>query len=86
MNIDIRDEITLDDGQDYIVISKINYQGKTYDYIVSINDNTNIKFCYENPEKHSIVEVLDQEMIKKLLPLFAENSVELLKSFNKLED
>ena len=68
MNIDIKDRITLDDDCEYVVVSKVNYENKIYYYIIDINNNTNLKFCYE--DKDELVELNDKELTTKLLPLF----------------
>ena len=70
MNIDIKDVITLDDNQKYVVISKVFYENKNYYYIIGKEMHENIKFVYEDNDE--LVEFNDQELIKKLLPLFYE--------------
>ena len=70
--IDIKDILTLDDINDYVVVSKINYENKTYYYLVDINNNDNLKFCYE--DNNELVEVEDKELTTKLLPMFLEIS------------
>lgn len=71
MIIDIKDVLTLDDKNDYVVISKTIYENKTYYYLVDNNNNSNLKFCYE--ENDSLVELEDKELTTKLLPLFLKN-------------
>ena len=39
MQIDIKDVLTLEDDSDYVVVSKIDYEGITYLYLVSLSDN-----------------------------------------------
>ena len=51
MTINIKDILTLSDNNDYIVISKVDYNNKTYYYLLDKNDSGNILFCYlENDE------------------------------------
>lgn len=69
--LDVNDLITLDDNNEYVVVSKCNFENKIYFYIVCINDNSNLKFCYL--DNYEIVELSDKELIKKLLPLFKIN-------------
>lgn len=69
MNIDIKDIFTLSDNNEYIVISKTNYQNKTYYYLVDTNNLENLKFCVEDND--SLIEILDQELIRTLIPLLA---------------
>ena len=39
MNINIRDILTLDDDNRYVVVSKIYYNGKDYLYLVDTENN-----------------------------------------------
>ena len=72
MTINIKDILTLSDNNDYIVISKVDYNNKTYYYLLDKNDSGNILFCYlENDE---LVEVVDKELNTKLLPLFLKEA------------
>lgn len=64
--MNIKDIVTLSDDNKYQVISKTNYEGLIYYYLVDINDLTNIKFLYENIDR--LTEVEDPELIRKLLP------------------
>ncbi len=80
MNIDIRDLITLSDGNKYIVISKVYYDNNDYLYLVDVNENNNLKYCYI--EDDSIVEITDEELNKKLLPLFFERAKDIVLSWN----
>lgn len=68
--IDIKDIITLDDNNEYIVVSKINYKEKVYYYLLDRKLNSNMKFCYEDGDE--LVELNDKELTTKLLPLFLE--------------
>lgn len=77
MNIEIKDTVTLDDNNDYVVVSKTLYENKNYIYLIDTNNITNVKFCYENVENNSLIEVDDQELIKKLLPLFLDVHVSI---------
>ncbi len=66
MNIKIKDVLTLDDKNKYVVVSIVNLENKSYYYLVDINNN-NVKFCYEYND--GLVEIDDNELIRKLLPL-----------------
>lgn len=70
MTINIKDTLTLDDNNEYVVISKINYESKIYYYLLDKNNKENFKFCYE--DKEELVEVDDKELATKLIPLFVE--------------
>ena len=73
--IDIRDVLTLSDGNKYGVVSKTVKDNVVYYYLIDIKDNSNIKFCYEDktPNQIDLVEVNDEKLIKDLLLSFAEN-------------
>ena len=70
MTINIKDTLFLDDNNEYVVISKTNYEGKNYFYLLDKNNNENFKFCYE--DKEELVELKNKELTTKLLPLFVE--------------
>lgn len=68
--MEIKDVLTLEDNNKYVVASKINYEGKEYYYLVDINNPSNLMFCYN--ENDTMVELDDKELTTKLLPLFYE--------------
>ena len=68
--MEIKDVVTLEDNNKYVVASKINYEGKEYYYLVDINNPSNLMFCYS--ENDTMVELDDKELTTKLLPLFYE--------------
>lgn len=70
MIINIKDTLTLNDSNQYVVISKVNCSNKNYYYLLDKNNNSNLKFCFEDNEK--LVEINDEKLISKLLPLFVE--------------
>ena len=70
MTINIKDTLVLDDNNEYVVISKINYDSKNYYYLLDKNNKENFKFCYEDNEE--LVEIEDKDLNTKLLPLFVE--------------
>ena len=74
--MEIRDIITLDDNDKYVIASKVNYGGNNYYYLVDVNKPENLMFCYEG--KEDLVELKDKELTTKLLPLFYEASKDLL--------
>ena len=80
MNIDINDQITLSDGNIYLVGGKGNLinnnNEKVYFLLVDTNNFTNTKCCYENTENHSVVVVSDKKIIQKLLPKFIDSQNE----------
>ena len=74
--MEIKDIITLDDNNKYVIASKINYKGNNYYYLVDINKPQNLMFCYE--DKDDLVELTDKELTTKLLPLFYNAAKDLL--------
>lgn len=70
MIINIKDTLTLDDDNEYVVVSKINYENKTYYYLVDNKSDGNLKFCYQDNDE--LVELNDKVLTTKLLPLFLE--------------
>ena len=76
MNIEMKDIITLDDDNEYVVTSKTNYEDKTYYFLVDKNNVSNIKFCYE--DKDELVESSNKELNTKLLPLFYKTMKDII--------
>ena len=74
MDIDIKDIITLSDGNSYVVTSKASFQDNTYYYLIDKNNNENMKFCQENEKNASLIELDDPSLIQQLLPIFVESS------------
>ncbi len=72
MIINIKDTLTLDDNNEYVVVSKINVDDMNYFYLIDKNDNANVKFCYQDNDE--LVELNDKELVTRLLPLFVENA------------
>ena len=78
MDININDKITLSNHKKYLVTSKITYESKTYYYLLDIDTGKEIKICYENVEKESMIEVKDNELLQTLFPLFMKKSQEVM--------
>ncbi len=76
MNINIRDVLTLSDDNKYAVISKAQYENREYFYLIDINNNENMKFCYI--EGDELIENNDKELNTKLISLFYNNVNQLL--------
>jgi hypothetical protein len=81
--LDVKDIVTLDDGKNYAVVSKVVVDGVIYYYIMDIDDNTNFKYCSEKKtkDKLKLVLVTDKQLTKKLIRLFAINLRRELKEF-----
>lgn len=74
--INIKDILVLDDENEYVVVSKANYNDKIYYYIINNNDNSDFKFCYQ--ENDELVEMEDDKLIKELIPLFFNSVKDVL--------
>lgn len=74
--IEIKDTLNLSDGNEYVVCSKVDYEGKKYLYLIDIENYKNVKFCEEvrTNDVDKVVNVEDGELIKVLIPLFYEAS------------
>ena len=70
MNFDIKDTITLDDNNEYVVVSKTAYNDETYFYIVDVNSNDSFKILKLNKDNNKLIEFEDDNLVKNLLPLF----------------
>lgn len=81
MIANIKDVITLDDDNDYVVVSKIKYDNKYYYYLIDMNKRSNIKFCYEDGEY--LVQFSDSKLIEKLLPQFLKVSKTEIENLQK---
>jgi len=81
--LDVKDIVTLDNGNNYAVVSKTRIEDKIYYYIMDIDNNSNFKFCYEKKttDKIKLVVETDKTIIKKLIRLFAVNLRRELKEF-----
>lgn len=82
--IDINSIITLNDNDEYVVVSKINYECHDYIYIVDTVNNSNFKFAEITNENEQIyiseINANETELILHLLPLFAEASNKCLEN------
>lgn len=92
MNIDIKDRITLDGKNEYLVVSKINYENKIFYLLLNVTNYKDIKICFENKEKFNIlVESEDSTLNKMLMPSFMKEAInsitkeeiEMIKKINK---
>ena len=71
-NIETQDIISLSDNHKYQVISKVNYNDENYLYLQDIEEDTAVRFCVEKQIEGNIkiVDIEDQGLVVKLLPLF----------------
>ena len=77
MEINLHTVLTLEDDEKYVVVAKIEYEGNYYDYLLQLTDDEEdvtdqvaiVKEEKENDEIY-IDEIIDEQLLKKLTPLF----------------
>ena len=75
MTLEEKNVVRLCDGCEYFVTHKIEVNGDPHYFLVDINDQSNIKVCFQSGD--DLVEI-EGEKIDELIPLFAERSKEIL--------
>lgn len=88
MNIDIKDVITLDDDNEYVVVSKVDYKDDTYFYIVNTNiseDNNEegkegFKILKLNKDNQKLAEFDDENLVRILIPLFFKETASFIET------
>lgn len=73
MQINTNCIIILDDHNEYAIVKKLFYQNKNYYYIVDINNNSNLKFCYQDND--TLVEIKNASVLKEIIPLFSNSNI-----------
>ena len=75
--LNINKVIVLENGEEYLVLDKVNYQDTDYYYIAKVNESeTDIENDYklvvvtEKDNNKVITEVTGGEKLKEILPLF----------------
>lgn len=94
MNIDIKDVITLDDDNEYVVVSKVNYNDETFFYIVNTNisednnedGNVGFKILKLNKENQKLAEFDDENLVKTLIPLFFKETASYIEAEKATEN
>ena len=76
MIINITDVLTLSDNNEYVVVSKTNYENIEYYYLIDKNNDANVKFCYLDNDE--LVELDDNELTTKLIPFFVKEMDKIL--------
>lgn len=76
MIINITDVLTLSDNNEYVVVSKTNYENIEYFYLIDKNNDANVKFCYLDNDE--LVELDDKELTTKLIPFFVKEMDKIL--------
>lgn len=70
--MEITNILSLSDGNKYIIVSKTEYNDKTYLCLVDINNNENVKFAYLRDNK---VVIVKREDINETLSLKLFNEI-----------
>ena len=76
--MDVKDILTLSDDNEYLIAGKATYEHKVYLYLVDINNNKNIKFCYLDNDE--VVEVEKEDLSEVLLLKLLNTTLNALKS------
>lgn len=80
MNIDVNKVIILDDLKEYVIASKVEYNGSSYIYILEVGNHNNYKFAEIEDDGIgiSVIEPEEVELINNLIPLFGLNAKKIL--------
>lgn len=82
LEAEIKDTVTMSDGNVYVVTSKIVYEGKTY-FCLTNADLENMLFGFEHDG--DFIELQDKELTRKLLPLFFEETKKHIPEFEAFD-
>ena len=77
------DVVKLTDNCSYVVVSIINYNNSCYAYLIDIKDKKNIIFTEVFEDR--VEKINDQNLLNELLPLFYQDSMNSLASFETNE-
>lgn len=78
MNVEIKDIITLDNANKYIVVSRAVYNDETYFFLVNTNQNDDSKILKLDKTNGELFEFDDKNLFNVLTPLFLEETVKVL--------
>ena len=72
MKLEVKDTVTLDDNNEYVISNIETIDNKEYFVLVDIKNLSNIKYmCLDN---NSFLEIEDEELIKKIALSVANNT------------
>ncbi len=78
MKIKLKSILTLDDNNEYMVVSSVEYNNSCYVYLVDIHNHINMKFAeIMSDGSLLIINSSERELIDKLIPLFYNNVREI---------
>ncbi|MDD4624245.1 MAG: hypothetical protein GX032_01215 [Tenericutes bacterium] len=75
MNFEVKSTVTLSDDKKYMVMSKVEYNGKKYMFLINIDDEKDYKFCSLNNE-NKLFQIKDEDLIHTIAPLLYKNLLE----------
>ena len=82
MDLSINKVVTLGNGENYLIVGKINFEFEDYLYIAQINetktdilDNYKIVKVTKDNDKYYLDEIVGEEKLKKILPIFVESLI-----------
>ena len=80
MNVNTNKIITLGNGESYLIVEKVNVDEEDFLYIAELNktetdilDNYKIVKVVEDKNKYLLEEIVGEEKLKKILPVFVES-------------
>ena len=80
MDLIVNKVLTLGNGENYLIVGKINFELEDYLYIAQINetktdilDNYKIVKVTKENDKYYLDEIVGEEKLKKILPVFIES-------------
>lgn len=80
MELNINKIVTLGNGENYLIVGKVQFENEDYLYIAELNKNLNdildnykiVKVTKEY-DKYYFDEIVGEEKLKKILPVFVES-------------
>ena len=79
MKLEINKIVTLGNNEEYLIVDKVEKDGKEYYYVAEVNeDETDIKDNYKivcatyNNDEIYLDEVLGEDKLKSILPMFVK--------------
>ncbi len=79
MKLEVNKIVTLGNNEEYLIIDKVMYEDKEYYYVAEVNaEDTDIKDNYKivcatyKDDNIFLDEVLGEDKLKKILPLFVK--------------
>ena len=71
--LDKGDLLTLDDHEEYIVVSTVIYEEKPYVYLITNDSNSDTMICLFNEQTQELETVTEEDVLKKIIPLLQKD-------------